>query len=296
MTPPAGNIEVLSLRRVAARFLARNEHDGLDELNEITAVLFGKILLRYVLWLVAVSITIVIFAGAVVVAVIAAIKMPSYSTAYTAIAACCAIVLGATLLQWRFFQYGFFLVSKPRAALYPSADTTSAKNIDRFFSVVQRETSPRAFYYTRSGSKRFLDERYFYGSLRVLLLARHRWAREPVFRPEGMWFGQEIFIEADVAALIAQSQARPKPMFKGGGRPKVIDYESILLELIEQARLRGIKPGERGSESQLMALIHELCDPSDEHDRDIRVPEPTELRAFSKKVLAAVRKNRARQK
>lgn len=99
-------------------------------------------------------------------------------------------------------------------------------------------------------------------------------------------------MEVDVAALIAQAKAKPK----SGGRPKEIDYEAILLALIEDDRLRAIKPNERSSETQVMKLIHNVCDACDEHDRNIRVPESTELRAFAKKVIAAIEKNRSAQK
>lgn len=291
-----GEVEVLPLRRVAARFLAQTEQDGLDELDTITSALFGKIRLRYVLWLIAVSVTIALLGGAILLAVAVAFAIPAKADIFAICALVFAVLFGATFLAWRFFQYGVGFVSAPRVAIYPDADATSAKNLDRFFSVVQLETAPRAFFYTRSGSRRILDRRYFFGSLRALLLAEHRWVREPAFSPEGKWFGHEVLIEADVAALIAQAQAKPKPVFKSGGRPKQIDYEAILLALIEQDRLRAIKPSERGTESQLMELIHKLCDASDDHDTNIRVPEPTELRAFSKKVLAAIAKNRLAQK
>ena len=45
-----------------------------------------------------------------------------------------------------------------------------------------------------------------------------------------------------------------------------------------------------------MELIHTLCDPSEEHDNDIPVPEETELRKFAKRIVTAIEKNRSESK
>jgi hypothetical protein len=285
MMPASGDIEVLSLRRVAARFLARNEQDGLDELDEITSAVFGKIRMRYLLWLVAVSVATVIFGGAIVVAIAGAIAMSPQSDAFTAAALFCAVILGAILLLWRLFQYGIGFARVPRAAMYPDPDKISARNLDRFFSVVQRETSPRAFFYTASGTRRFLDRHYFFGSLRTLLLAEHRWVREPVFSPQGMWFGQEVFLEADVAALIAQARARPRAT----GRPKTYDYTDAVMSLIEHPEIGKIEPGKRGDQTRVLALLEGWY-----VAKRVTPPSEGQLRLYAQQVLDVIRKNRAR--
>lgn len=284
MMPPSGDIEVLTVRRVAARFLARDEQDGLDELDEITSGLFGIIRARYLLWLAAVSIATVVLIGAIVVAVAFAFAKSSVSNTATETALACAVVFGAVLLFWRFFQYGIGFVRTPRPAIYPEADKTSAKNLDRFFGVVQRETSPRAFFYERSGTKHFLDRRYFFGSLRALLLAEHRWVREPVFSPDGMWFGREVFLEVDVAALIARAQAKPK----ASGRPKTYDYTDAVMSLIEHPEIRSIEPGKRGDQTRVLALLEAWY-----VAKRITPPSEGQLRNYAQQVLNVVRKNRA---
>ena len=292
MTTGQGEVEVLSLRRVAARFIARNEQDGLDALDAITSSSFAKVRWRYRLWMFAVFVATLVFGTALAVSVIIAIGDPAYGNLMIGAVLILLFLYYAVVSSWRWFQYGVGFERKPRLALYVDTDSTTAKNLDRFFRIMQRETTRRAFYEFGSGSQRDVNRQQFYGRLRVLMLSEHDWVREPVFSPKGMWFTRELFMKADVASLIAQAQAKPK----AGGRPKQFDYEAILLELIEHPALSALDPDEYGSESRVMTLIHRLCDASDEHDTDIRVPEPTELRVFAKKVLDAVRKNRIRKK
>lgn len=292
MTTGQGEVEVLPLRRVAARFIARSEQDGLDTLDALTSALFAQVRWRYQIWLFVVFVATLAFGTAIAVSVIIAIGNAAYGNLMIGAVLVLLLLYYAVVSSWRWYQYGVGFERKPRVALYANADSTTAKNLDRFFSVMQRETTRRAFYNAGSGSQRDVNRQQFFGSLRVLMLSEHDWVREPVFSTKGMWFARELFMKADVATLIAEAQAKPK----AGGRPKQIDYEAILLELLEQKRLHAIDPDERGSESQMMGLIHALCDASEEHDTDIRVPESTELRVFAKKVLNSVRKNRARKK
>jgi hypothetical protein len=66
----------------------------------------------------------------------------------------------------------------------------------------------------------------------------------------------------------------------------------MLLALIEHPALRAIDPDEYRAESAVMDLIRDRCEPSEDHDNDIRVPENTRLRAFAKNIVAAVKINR----
>ncbi len=292
MTPTPGAVEVLSLRRVAARFIAKNEQDGLDILDGVTSAVFARVRWRYQIWLFIVFVATLAFGTAIAVSVIIAIGNAAYGNLMIGAVLVLLLLYYAVVSSWRWFQYGIGFERKPRLARYATADSATAKNLDRFFSVMQRETTRRTFYNAGSGSQRDVSRQQFFGSLRVLMLSEHDWVREPVFSPKGMWFARELFIEDDVAALITQAQAKPK----SGGRPKIYDEAAMLLAMIEHPALAAITPGKHGAESQTMNLIRDACQADRDGASDIAVPEETQLRLLAKQVLAAIEKNRIRQK
>lgn len=285
MTPVEGQIEVLPIRHVAARFIAKVERDGIDELDTLTSNTFKHIRPTYLAWLFVVGIGAALTLTAIVASLVVAVAGQSDSNAPAVVTGILAFGWIAALETWRWFQYGFGWLRTPLPAIYVSADSALTKNIDRFFGAMQRDTKLRAFYNTRSGAKRFVNRQHFFGRLRVLMLSEHDWIRKPVFSPTGLWFARELFIEADVAALIAQAQAKPK----AGGRPKDFDYAAIALTLIERSELRDIRPGERGAEARIMTLIRDV---TDGHPTGVTVPEVTQLPEFAKQILAAIEKNR----
>ncbi|AJR24758.1 hypothetical protein TZ53_14520 [Sphingobium sp. YBL2] len=106
--------------------------------------------------------------------------------------------------------------------------------------------------------------------------------------PKGFWFSAQIFVEAEPEEIIRALKVRPQ----AGGRPKEYDYEAMLLTLIEHPSLCAIDPESSRVEAQIMKLIHARCDPSEDHCNNISVPEPTELRKFAKRIIAAIKNNR----
>ena len=292
MTPTPSAVEVLSLRRVAARFIAKNEQDGLDILDGVTSAVFARIRSRYRLWLFAAFAATLVFVSAIVAAVVVAIADPVYGDLLIVAVPVLLLVYFLVLSSWRWVQYRSIIGLAPQLAVYANADITTAKNLDRFFGIMQRETTPQSFWRTQSGHRRDVNRRQFFGSLRVLMLSEHDWVREPVFSPKGMRFARELFIEADIATLIVQAQAKPK----AGGRPKVYDEAAMLLAVIEHPALAAIAPGKHGAESQTMNLIRDACQADRDGTSDIAVPEVTQLRARAKQVLGAIEKNRLRQK
>ncbi len=288
MTPGVGEPEILPIRLVAARFVAKVEQDGTAELETLTSNLFKTIRPRYLAWLTAIGAGAALFLLAIAYALFAALDGPQSGNLPMIALSIFALGWFALLAAWRWFQYGFGWARTPLPAIYANADGAISKNIDLFFGVLQRDTKLRAFYYTRIGTKSPVRRQYFFGRLRVLMLSEHDWIREPVFAPTGLWFARELYIEADVTALIAQAHAKPK----AGGRPKEIDYEAIALRLIEQPGLEDIDPDKYGAETQIMELIRSVCVANDAGRTDLRVPEGTELRKFAKKIHAAIQKNR----
>ncbi|MEP7348480.1 MAG: hypothetical protein ABI668_00860 [Sphingorhabdus sp.] len=288
MTPVAGETEILPIRLAAARFVAKVEQDGAAELDALTSNLFKAIRPRYLAWLITVGTGAALFLLAIAYALFAAFGGPQSGN--IPMIALCIIALGwfALLAAWRWHQYGFGWARTPLTATYANTDSAIRKNIDLFFGVLQRDTKLRAFYYTRSGTKSHVRRQYFFGRLRVLMLSEHDWIREPVFAPTGLWFARELYIEADVTALIAQAHAKPK----AGGRPKEIDYEAIMLRLIEHPSLKDIDPAKHGAETRIMELIRGICETGSASQPDLRVPEDTALRDFAKKFVAAMQQNR----
>ena len=292
MTLAKGEVEILPIRLVAARFVAKHEKDGTDDLAALTSDVFAAIRPRYLAWLLVLGVGAAFSLLAIALSVTAIFSEPTNSNwPYFTIS---AFALGwfVLLLVWRWFQYGFGWVQVPLPAIYAKNDSLFAKNLDLFFEVLQRDTKLRAFYYDRSGRQRFVRRQHFFGRLRVLMLAEHGWIREPVFSPSGLWFARELFIEADVTALIAQAKAKPK----AGGRPKEIDYEAIALRLLEHCSLKNFDHSQNHAETRMMELIRDVCMADEDQQTDLRVPEGTELRKFTKKILSGIEKNRSLKK
>ena len=292
MMPASSGIEILSLRRVAARCIAKNEQDGLDTLDAITAALFGQIRWRYRLWMSAVFVATIVFGSAITVSVVIAIDEPTHGNLMVASVLILLFLYYCVLSSWRWYQYGLGFERKIQSAIYAAADAATTKNLDRLFSVMQLETTRQAFWRTRSGNRHEVSRQQFFGCLRLLMLSEHDWVRERLFSPRGMWFSRELLIEDDVAALIAQTQAKPK----AGGRPKVYDEAAILLAIIENPALAAIATGKHGAETHVMNIIRDACQADRDGASDIAVPEDTVLRALAKQILTAIEKNRACQK
>ena len=289
MKPEASGIEVVSLRHVAARFISKNEQDGLEELGAITSALFKEIQLRYRLWAFASGLAAIMFGLAVAISLFTTFALPSQSALATAVTGLIGLIWAAVIFLWHCFQYGFRPVKKVLPAKYANPDSPAAKNIDLFFSVLQPDTKLKAFYLTRVGLKRYVGREYFFGRFRVLMLSEDDKVRGLMFPPRGMWFEHELFIEVDITVLLALAKAKPNE----GGRPVEIDYTAILLRIIERPSLQKILPNVYTHETQLMNLIKKECLANDDENyKGVRIPEPTQLRAFAKEILAAIKKNR----
>ena len=191
--------------------------------------------------------------------------------ALLAIAACVAA-------SWRHFQYGLGIAEKKRTPVYGSSRRSTVETLEKLFDYLGRRTAPAAYYYDRKGTRRPVHRRHFYGRLRGLLLSEVASDRAIVLPPHGFWFSAQIFVDAEPEEIIRALKVRPN----SGGRPKEHDYEAMLLALIEHPALRAINPEEYGAESAVMDLVRGRCEPSDDHDNDIRVPENTRLREFAK--------------
>ena len=206
-----------------------------------------------------------------------------------AIALVTLMAIGAlAIAYWRHFQYGLGIVRTKRSAFYGGSRQSTVETLEKLFDFLSRRTSPEAYFYDRKGIRRSVSRRHFYGRLRGLLLSEVAGDRALVLPPNGFWFSGQIYVDAEPEEIIRALKVKPQ----AGGRRKEYDYEAMLLTLVEHPALRDIDPDRHGVETQMMNLIRARCDPSDEHDNDIPVPEPTKLREFSKKMLEAIKNNR----
>jgi hypothetical protein len=275
-----------SLVRIAARLLyvKAYEEQGVNELALLAYRIQSIVFWQHTLCLLSFAVCAIITFGVLLIWLAASMSSvdPDFIAFITIFAPFAAVMFG-TIFYWRHFQYGFKLdggpIPKAHPAIYGDADKATVETLEKLFTYLAMRTSPQAYY----------DRKFFLGSLRGLLLSSEASGRAIVLPPYGFWFSHEIKIEAEPEVIIAALKATPNT----GGRPVEIDYKAIALLLIEHPKLKNIEPGRHGDETQVMNLIR---DTRAEQQPDIRVPEGTKLREFTREIMAAIKNNRAKQK
>lgn len=276
--------DVLPLRIVAARFININEQAGLTELDRITADASRIIRKRYAILLVAFAVAILATGITLIPGLfLVASETPGAEVALIVGLACFALLM-AILALWRSFQYGGLKASAPQKPVYADADDPAARNLERLFAVLQLESTPRAFYRLRNGTRCYVDERYFFGSLRAAHVSKSSTLRDALFGPTGFWFARELFLEADIDQLITSAKARPNRT----GAPKTYDYTDAVMSLIEHPSVRALQIGKRGNQKQIVALLEDWY-----HSRRGPAPSETQLSLYAKQILDVIAKNRA---
>jgi hypothetical protein len=283
-----------SLQRIAARLLAIKELEevALVEIDKISAAIDKKFHWKFLGGAVVVlSFSLFTIAGFLAWFAIA-ITGPDQGYRPLVFIAPLAAIAICPLAYWRYLQYGFGPIRKARPAIYCGGSKATIETIEKLFVYLSLRTSPRAYYRDRDGKKHYVSRHYFCNALRGLLLSEDAAVRAMVLPPVGLWFFREIKIETEPEEVIAALKLKPR----GGGRPPQYDYATILLALLEHPSTKDIDVTGHGAESRVMASIHSLCDPCDEHDNDIPVPEETELRKFAKRIVTSIEKNRSQSK
>lgn len=245
--------EVLPLRIIAARFISSDETVGLDELNRITTDVYRLIQLKCWLWWTA--FTVVLFCTVVTLlpGIVMSLRGNKAGELLAAIGLIPFFLLLAVFAYWRILQYGSMTATEPQKGIYADPDDPAVRNLERLFALLQIESTPRAFYVTRNGIRRTLDERYFFGSLRAAYVAKDKRIKDTLFAPIGFWFSREIFMEVDVEALIAQAKAKPNR----AGAKRTYDYTDAVMSLIEHPAIRRIDPRKHGSKTKIVALLRD---------------------------------------
>lgn len=279
-----------SLPRIAARLLYAKDKEelGLEEVERVSVAIERAIRRRFLIS--ATLLLLCILLSLLVMAVwgAAALDGEDIDQAAAVAVSLLLVIAASVAAYWRNFQYGLGIVDKTRTPVYGKSRRSTVETLEKLFDYLGRRTAPATYYYDRKGNRRPVHRRHFYGRLRGLLLSEIASDRAIVLPPHGFWFSAQIYVDAEPEDIIRALKVRPST----GGRPKEYDYEAMLLTLIEHPALGTIDWDEHGTEAEVMNLIRARCEPSDEHDNDIRVPENTRLREFAKKIVAAVKLNR----
>lgn len=278
-----------SLRQIAARILNRDTEEGLEELDRIAGGIDVAIRQRYI----TCATLFLLFGLLFTASIINCARLLLSGGSVTDYDLVVVFLFGfgslVPLLVWRSYQYAIGQVRIPKAPIYASASKASIASLEKLFAHLQRKNAPQTYVHRRNGTRRDLDRRHYFGSLRGLLLAEDPNVRSGCLPPHGFWLSQLIYIDADPDTLIKAINVKAK----AGGRKKEFSYANMLLRLIDHPLLATIELGKHGSQAQLMNLIRDLCDPDDDDEMGIAVPEETTLRQFAKDIAAALQKNRA---
>lgn len=277
--------EVLPLRIVAARFVDNDEQAGLVELDRIAADSSRLVQNRYLaLWLALVS-TAVSATLMLILGIVWTINEAPGADTLLILGLACFILTMAVVASWRAFQYGGIKTSAPQDAAYANPDEPAARNLERLFVLLQRESTLRAFYRTKSGVRRYVDHRYFFGKLRAAHVAREGAIRSALVGPVGFWFGRELFLEADVDKLIADAKAEPSRK----GAPKQYDHTNAIIALIDHPRVRTLDISKkRGNQKEIIELMEDWY-----RGRRLKVPSQTQLAPYANQILETIAKNRS---
>ncbi len=277
--------EVLSLRRVAARFINTDEQTGLAELDRIAADASRDIQKRY--WLLSTTSAATAFATAVTLLPWLALTLNEAPGADVIglIGLGCFGLMMAAGASWRVFQYGGLKATTPQKPVYADPEDSAVRNLERLFAILQLESSLRAFYFARNGARRYVDHRYFFSKLRAGHVANDSTIRNALFGPVGFWFAPELFLEADVDKLIAEAKAKPKR----SGVLKKYDYTGAIMSLIDHPKVRALDITKKiGNQKVIIGLlVHWYI------GRRMEVPSDTQLAGYANDILAAIRKNRS---
>ena len=276
--------EVLSLRIIAARFISVNEKDGLAELNRITADASRVIQWKYGrLWL-ALVLTLFATVATLLPGIGFALAGDKTGAALAVVGLIPFGLLMGVLGYWRILQDGSKRATEPQVGIYADANDPAVLNLERLFAILQLETTRRAFYVTKNGARREVDERYFFGSLRAAYVAKESPIRDALFAPIGFWFSHEIFMEVDVAALIAEAKAKPNQ----AGAKRTYDYADAIMSLIEHPDIRNMEFGKRGNQTKIIGLLE-----ASYITRRKTPPSENQLAGYAKLILETIAKNRS---
>lgn len=184
--------------------------------------------------------------------------------------------------KWGRFQYGSGRLWRPREALYVDASDETKEVLEKFFSYLRREGGPKAYYRDRKGEKRYLERRYFFGTLRILLLSEFGAIRALCLSPHGKRISETIKVDADPDQIIKALQIKPKRA-GGPGRYAKYPYSDAIISLIGDEQLAALDL--TGEAAAIAAIKRRLLRWFEDHaDESGDVPRGDLLAPYARKI------------
>jgi hypothetical protein len=187
-----------SLRQIAARVLNRDTEEGLEELDRIACGIDVAIRRRYITCATLFLLIGVLFAASTINCIRLVLSGGSVNDYDLLIVFLFGVGSLAPLFVWRSYQYGIGQVRVPKAPIYAGASKASIASLEKLFAHLQRKNAPQSYVYRRNGTRRDLNRRYYFGSLRGLLLAEDPNVRSGCLPPNGFWQSQLIYISTPI--------------------------------------------------------------------------------------------------
>lgn len=271
-----------SLRRIVLRLLNVDEDLAREELDKIIQAIEEYIGHQSTIhaWSMPVM---VIFPFVFLLASLAALFMSkSMASILSGLAALACLVPLFMTWRWHRFQYGTGRLRKPRDAIYVDASDETRAALEKLFAYLRRESAPRAYYRNRQGEKCYLERRYSFGALRVLLLSDFAAVRELCLTPAGGRISEVIKIDADPEEVIKALNIKPKRAGGPGRDPKHRYYDAII-SLIGDVRLTALDLTDQVA--AIAAIKRRLSDWCEEHaDASGDVPRGDQLAPYARKI------------
>jgi hypothetical protein len=278
------NVDEISLRRLAARFLSTDEEDGLHELDGIIRGTYCAAILRYALsWLafyISSILILLLICDHIQLLANGEHDRNVYNMLWSLMLVA-AFFAAAGPLGWRWYQYGIGWSHRKRSALYPgSANKASVANLEKFFDTVGKEAVQ--VYFSKNGNTKNVSRKIFLGVLRPLLLAEDDYMRGLVFYPLGLWFDRQLMIKANAEEWVRKAKAKPR----SGGDGVDYDYQAILEDLIGDPELAKLDPNQHGAMKKIEDIIRVL------NMRRRKLPRQTQMGLFTRRINDHIKKNR----
>jgi len=277
-----------SLRRIALRILNENEDQARDELDSVIQAIEDQIGRQSSVYTWSVPVILIIPALCLILSIFVALASKAVADTLLNIAiAACLIPLVMALL-WRRFQYGTGRLRKPREAIYANASNETRETLEKLFAYLQRESAPRAYYRNWRGTPIYLERRYFFGNLRVLLLSEFAAVRALCLAPGGNRISGAIKIEKDPDEAIKELGIKPKRA-GGPGRNAKYAYGDALISLIGDVRFGALDLSNRTA--AIRAIKKWLSEWFEDHaDETGDVPRSDLLAPYAEKICAHLEK------
>jgi hypothetical protein len=275
------DINDVPLRQALAFFLSEDIDDSFRQITNITNGTYRKYKKLsetkfIVLFLALLGFTLSFFAFLAIAPHVS--KASSIENTLFGIAFLSLIAVVCPFIIWQLFQYGWKELEEP-IKLPHEANA----RVDEFLSILQKESSARAYYYSVLTKKRVhLERRLFFGRLRYLLFSEHAPIRRLVTRYRFFYPAPaDIFMRrADVERILADSKPKRKP---GPGREPKYPYTDAVIGLIGNPELGKLSSDDQSSAvRKIESLLKEWFEANVTESGE--VPRSDLIRPYAKKV------------